>query len=197
MKYQPFFEVVEKPLYFGTLPGWQSEPLIALVGEAVRRNRSIEHTAYVLATAHHETGRFKFTHELGKGSGRDYGQKLLIMRGQYVRYYGRSYVQLTWLANYARMSIRLSMDLGREIDLVNNPDLAVMPEIASAIIWEGMIGGMFTGKNLADYVNGDRVDYVKARKIVNGNDKAKKIAGYAEQFETALRALNIMKGVAA
>jgi len=151
----------------------------------------------VLATAHHETGRFKFTHELGKGSGRDYGQKLLIMRGQYVRYYGRGYVQLTWLANFARMSIRLSMDLGREIDLVNNPDLAAMPEIASAIIWEGMIGGLFTGKNLADYVNGDRLDYVKARKIVNGKDKAVKIAGYAKQFEDALCKLDSLKGIAA
>lgn len=45
--------------------------------------------------------------EIGEGRGRDYGQPCLLIRGQTAVYFGRGFVQLTWLANYARMSVRL------------------------------------------------------------------------------------------
>jgi hypothetical protein len=46
---------------------------------------------------------------------------------------------------------------------------------------------MFTGKNLADYIRPGSIDYRNARRIVNGTDKANRIAGYAKKFEEALR----------
>lgn len=186
MNTDKFIAKVTSELYFGSLPKWQKEPLMAIVAEGIRRNRSIHHMAYVLATAHHETARFKYTHEIGKGSGRDYGQNVLLIRGQYVKFYGRGPSQLTWLHNYAKMSVRLSVELDREIDLVSNPDLAAQPEYAAMIIWEGMISGLFTGKNLSDYLNPAVVDYKGARRIVNGTDKAKKIAKFAGVFESGL-----------
>lgn len=197
MKYDQFINAVTTSLYFGSLPSWQSTPIIAMLDEATRRKRSIEDTAYVLATAHHETGRFKYTHEIGKGRGRDYGAKILLVRGHYTRYYGRGHTQLTWLSNYAKMSVRLTLEFQREIDLVNNPEMAAVPEISAAIIWEGMIGGMFTGKNLADYIGPNGADYIGARRIVNGTDKAKRIAAYAVKFEAALKSVDSMKGMAA
>ena len=51
-----------------------------------------------------------------------------------------------------------------------------------------MRDGDFTGKDLADYIDEDNCDYVEARRIVNGTDRAEQIAGYAEKFEAALRA---------
>jgi hypothetical protein len=50
----------------------------------------------------------------------------------------------------------------------------------------GMFEGWFTGKKLEDYIFGNTCDYVGARKIVNGTDRAETIAGYAEKFQSAL-----------
>lgn len=187
MNRQLFYDAVAQSLFKGSLPDWQREPLDRLLDEALRRERRVEDCAYVMATAYHETARFKYDHEIGEGQGHDYGEPIWLIRGKRVAYFGRGATQLTWLRNFAKMSIFLSMEHGRTIDLVNNPDLAVEPELSALIIWEGMIRGMFTGENLADHIHDDTVDYVNARKIVNGTDKADMIKGYALQFEAALR----------
>jgi putative chitinase len=50
-----------------------------------------------------------------------------------------------------------------------------------------MILGMFTGKKLSDYIKpGKAPDYVGARAIINGTDKAKLIAGYANSYIDAI-----------
>lgn len=180
MSRDAFHAAVTESLFRGSLPDWQREPLDRLIDEGLTRERSLEDTAYVLATAYHETGRFKHMEEIGKGQGRDYGEPLTLIRGETRRYHGRGFVQLTWLQNYARMSAFLG------IDLVSDPDLAKRPDIAAKIIWEGMIRGDFTGKNLADYITSESVDYVGARRIVNGTDRAEMIADYAREFEAAL-----------
>lgn len=180
MSRDAFYQKVAAELFRGSLPQWQREPLDRLVDEGLARKRTMEETSCVLATGYHETQRFKYMEEIGEGDGRDYGEPLLLIRGKPVKYHGRGFVQLTWLSNYAKMSIYLG------IDLVNEPDKAKDPAIAAKIIWEGMIRGMFTGKNLADYINDQGVDYVGSRRIVNGTDKADLIAGYAKTFEAAL-----------
>ena len=47
---------------------------------------------------------------------------------------------------------------------------------------------MFTGRKLSDFLPGD---YVGARKVINGTDKAQLIASYAEIFERALQAAGV------
>lgn len=187
MTRQPFYDHVTPRLFYGSLPKWQKEPLDQLIDEGERRNRRVEDIAYVLATAYHETGRFKYDEEIGKGEGHPYGERIWLARNTPVTYHGRGFVQQTWLSNYAKMSIDLSLEFRTEIDLVNKPEIAATPEIASLIIWMGMIKGSFTGKNLRDYINDAGVDYVEARRIVNGLDKATQIAGYAQEFEAGLR----------
>jgi hypothetical protein len=184
MSRQAFYDRVAETLFKGSLPDWQKRPLDLLIDEGLKRNRLLTETAYVLATAYHETARFKYMEEIGRGEGRDYGEPILLIRGKTVTYHGRGFVQLTWLVNYLRMERKLGLKI------VDNPDAVMDPEIANQIIWEGMIAGDFTGKNLADYISDTNTDYVEARRIVNGTDKAEMIAGYAREFETSLRLID-------
>lgn len=140
--------------------------------------------AYALATAWHETAHtmqpvkeyggdayFKRMYDI-QGDRPDKARELgNVNPGDGARYAGRGYVQLTARTNYRRFGIE------------NTPDDAMKPEVAARIMRDGMEQGAFTGKKLADYLPGD---YVNARRIINGRDKAEMIAGYARNFEVAL-----------
>lgn len=153
--------------------------LILNMAEEVYPFNNLEQFAYVLATIYHETARtFEPLEEFGKGKGRKYGRKV----GQYNKaYYGRGYVQLTWHKNYQKQSQKLGMPLDKY------PELVMKPEAAWKIIAYGMVDGDFTGKKLDDYINQDKVDYYRARKIVNGMDRAGLIAKYAKKFKRMLK----------
>ncbi|WP_233093158.1 hypothetical protein [Paracoccus sp. IB05] len=69
--------------------------------------------------------------------------------------------------------------------LATDYDLALDPAISAQSLGEGMQGGWCDGKALSDTSPGD---YVGARRIVNGTDRAQQIAGYARGFEVALAA---------
>ncbi|HNU48684.1 MAG TPA: hypothetical protein PKM40_07610 [Bacteroidia bacterium] len=135
--------------------------------------------AYMLATVYHETARtMQPIEEYGKGKGKAYGQPDRITGKTY---YGRGYVQLTWKENYKKFEDRLGFPL------VMQPELACNPNIACDILFDGMIHGLFTGRKLSDYINSTTLsDFVGARKIINGKDKARTIAKYAEKYLTAL-----------
>jgi len=90
-------------------------------------------------------------------------------------------VQLTWWANYDKASNKLGYDY------TQNPDLVMKKEHAVKILITGMKEGWFTGRKLSDYIHQSKKDYINARRIINGTDKAKLIAGYADIFEKALR----------
>ena len=146
----------------------------------------INEAAYMLATAYHETAHtMQPIEEYGKGRGRDYGKRLKMSRKPYSDtlplYYGRGYVQLTWYENYEKAGKKVG------VDLLNEPGWALSAPIAAKIMREGMIEGWFTGKKLGEYVGLRTADYVSARRIINGMDKAQLIAGYAVVFELALR----------
>jgi putative chitinase len=98
-------------------------------------------------------------------------------------YYGRGFVQLTHKSNYEAMGKILGLDL------VNNPDLALDPAIATKIIFVGMERGTFTGKKLSDYFPPGRPsDWRNARKIINGLDAAEKFANLGEVYHGMLLA---------
>lgn len=133
--------------------------------------------AYMFATVQRECAdTYQPIEEYGKGKGRPYGQ---IINGH--AYYGRGYVQLTWIDNYKTMSKAAG------VDLVNNPAMALNPSIAYQIMSHGMRNGSFTGAKLSKFINCERCDYVNARKIINGLDHAAEIAKVAEWFEKVLR----------
>jgi len=176
-----FFAAVRSPLFAGKMSGKQVRGIDAIFDEAERRGTPLKHLSYMLATALHETARtMQPIAEYGKGAGRKYGVK-----GKYGQVpYGRGYVQLTWDSNYERAD----KELGLKGALLRDFNLAMRQDIAAKIMFEGMTAGWFTGKRLSDYIVGDKADYVGSRRIINGTDKAKTIAGHALVFEAALKA---------
>lgn len=157
----------------------------------------IPHAAYMLATVYHETAQtFQPIYERGR---RDYFRKYEgrygnTQAGDGFRYWGRGYVQLTFKNNYLRASNALNKLRERypeTIDLVADPDLALDPQIASDIMLIGMREGWFTGRRLTDYLSSNRVDYINARKIINGLDHALEISDYAVNFENILHIAEI------
>lgn len=127
--------------------------------------------AYVLATAQHETGdTFMPVRERGK-----------LARVRHGAYYGRGLVQLTHRTNYAKYERILGLPL------VAHPDLALRPEVSTFLLVHGMRTGAFTGKRLDDYITDRKTDFLNARRIVNGLDRAPLIAGYAATWLAHLR----------
>ena len=121
---------------------------------------------YIMATIQHETAAtFKPIAEYGGAKQR------------YAPYYGRGYVQLTWKYNYAKYSDKLHQDY------VSNPDQVMQPDVSLFVIVDGMKNGVFTGKTLGDYISGNHIDFVNARRIINGTDRADLIASYAQKWQ--------------
>lgn len=181
------FDILRKS--WGKLTQSQVDEINFLVGE-FDKDKSISYpqAAYMLATTWWETAHTMLPiEEYGKGKGRKYGQKYdmdgSIYKGLDHIYYGRGYVQLTWLSNYAFAKKKL------KIDLVNHPEYALQREHAVKILITGMKEGWFTGRKLSDYIHQSKKDYVNARRIINGTDKAQKIAEITNVFERALRSL--------
>lgn len=157
----------------------------ACKADGVLRNQC----AYVLATAYHETAHtMKPVYERGaKAYFNKYepGTKIGKVLGNAVKgdgylFRGRGYVQLTGRTNYARAGRELA------IDLLRQPDLALLSTNAAQIIVLGMVEGWFAGKKLNTYIAASKSDFANARRIINGTDKAALIAGYAQQYDDLL-----------
>jgi hypothetical protein len=154
--------------------------------------RDVRWAAYMLATVKHEcANKWLPITEFGPKSyfdkynaGTPIGKRLgNTEEGDGWKYRGRGFVQITGRTNYARMTKVLNMP---GVDLVADPDQALRPEVAYRIMSEGMRRGLFTGKKLSDYIDGDRCDYRNARRIINGLDCCDLIKGYAEGLQPIL-----------
>lgn len=193
-----FFDQVRASLFAGKLLQGRVDGLTHLldIWDAQHGGQDIRWLAYSLATAYHETG---FTMQpVSEQGGVVYltymydpqspNPKRAAMAlangnvhpGDGVKYCGRGYVQLTWASNYKRLGDLIG------IDLLDHPERALEPEIAARILYEGMIGGWFSGVGLSRYFNAKTSDWKNARRIINGLDCADKITGYAKAFYAAL-----------
>ena len=162
----------------------------------------ISWTAYALATSYLETAMtMQPIKELG---GTAYFTRMYDIRGNRpakarelgnltpgdgAKYPGRGYVQLTGLDNYRKMTAKLKA-IGINVDLVSNPDLAMRPDVAAAIMVIGMEEGSFTTRKLADDLprrgTGTLRQFVMSRDIINGKDRDDEIAAVAMVFQAAL-----------
>lgn len=152
--------------------------------------------AYALATAYHETGATMAPVREGFcKSDADSVRAVtkLFEQGRIKRnyalphangqgYFGRGLVQITHGYNYERLG--RAIGLGQQ--LYDNPSLALDLGIAVQILFVGMVEGLFTRKCLADYFNDAKTDYKNARRIINGLDRAERVAGYGKRFYLCL-----------
>ena len=193
------FDIIRKA--FGKLSESQVSAFNHIVS-AMDADKSISYPqgAYILATIWHETATtMQPIAEYGKGKGRIYGTWYKNSKDQlytfkdgskttaYLQfdypylYYGRGETQNTWFTNYEKLSKVFG------VDFLRNPDLLLTQEWSTPVTIYSMKTGLYTGKKLSDYINQSKKDYLNARRIINGMDKASLIAGYAETFEKALR----------
>lgn len=196
MNHKAFFDYIRLPLFKGEISQAHVDGINTIleawakVGDGEPR-----HLAYILATAHHETGRtFLPLKETGTATNPNPADSLVKQRltkafnaGKltWVKkdywsggFFGRGYVQLTHKYGYEKAGKKLGLDL------VSDPAKAMIPEIAALILIRGMQEGWFTGKKLADYP----FDFVASREIVNGKDRAVLIADYALNYLEAIKA---------
>lgn len=189
---QDFFDIVRKELFGGSLKQSQVDGINAILKAWDRSGDGDgRKLAYLLATSKHETahtmqpiteygGRSYFDkYEPGTKIGKALGN---TERGDGYKYRGRGYVQITGRSNYRNAGQKL------DVPLLENPDKALEPVVAGMALVRGSLEGWYTGKKLGDYITSAKTDYVNARRVINGTDKAQTIAGYAQVFEKALRA---------
>ena len=169
-----FFKSVRSFKLFTTLSQRQVDSINRLLDTAEVYFTDRRHIGYLLATTYHETASTMLPIK-------EYGSPEYLKAKRYYPYYGRGYVQITWLDNYKKFSTIVGKDL------VSDPDLCYDPATAATIACYGMKNGTFTGKKLKDYFNDTKSDAVNARKIINGLDRAAKIAEYYKKFMECIK----------
>jgi len=208
MDHAKFFAAVRTSLFSGRLSTNQVNGMEAILVEWQAKPFDQRWLAYVLATAYHETdntmcaisenlnystsgllatfGKYftpaqasAYARQPERIANRAYANRMgngSEASGDGWRYRGRGLAQITGHDNYLKYGI------------ADHPDLALDPTKAVEILFDGMINGRFTGRKLADYFSGTATDWVGARKIINGTDRAADIAVYAKKFLAALEA---------
>ena len=182
-----FYEVVRPKLFGGTMAQRQVDGCEAILDEWEKRGLTdYRWLAYMLATTKHETNATMQAVREAYWLSEEWRRTHL----RYYPYYGRGLVQLTWEANYRKMTTALANEFPG-LDLVNDPDFALKPDVAVAIMFEGMLKaetgvGDFTGRCLEQFFNATTEDPVGARTIINGTDRAQLVAAYYYDFLNAL-----------
>jgi hypothetical protein len=192
-----FFDSVRDSLFSGGMTQGQVDGMSAILSawELDPPSGDRRWLAYCLATTYHETSQeMQPIEEYGKGAGMDYGKPDPETDQTY---YGRGFVQLTWRDNYRKATAEL--DLAGDDDLEWHASRALDLQIASDVMFEGMVEGWFRPPNkLSTYFNETVDDPFTAREIINGDKNivpswsggisiGKLVANYHKDF---LKALN-------
>ncbi len=129
-----------------------------------------------------ESGSLKYDTELASGEAYE-GRVNLgnINPGDGPRYKGRGLLQLTGRTNYTKMTQKLA-NLGFNVDLINEPELATRPDISAIIA-----GQYFKDRNINKY--SDDGNITKVSKLVNGGTN-----GLDRRIKTYDIALKVLTG---
>ncbi len=182
-----FFAAI-RPL-FGRLTNEQVEGMQAKLAAFSASASPIAYVAYGLATSFWETGaKMQPVEEIGRGRGKPYG-KPGAHRGQVP--YGRGDVQLTWDSNYEKADA----ELGLGGSLLADFGRALEADISACIMVRGMTEGWFAGDKIGRHKFSRYLpakgaaslkQFTSARRIINGVDRAEKVAAFANSFQAAL-----------
>jgi hypothetical protein len=151
-------------------------------------NGDLRWLAYMFATTYHETARQMIPVREAYWLSEEWRKNNL----PYYPYYGRGFVQLTHKSNYEHAGDVLG------VDMVSNPDLALVFEYAAVVMFTGMTEGWFrkdsagVPHSLPRYFSDSIDDPIRARRIINGYEPgvAEAIEGYHQKFLAALQSVN-------
>lgn len=196
-QYKTFFDALRGTDVFPHgIPQSAVENIHIILNETIAQGvTDFRHYAYILATARGEVGTaFKPVRE---GFGDDAKARRdvawLYRHDRISRnyalphpvtgecYYGRGYAQVTHYSNYEWAAEYTGLPF------LERPDLILQPDIAAKVMAFGMRHGKFTKKKLSTYFGPKHTNWVAARRIINGTDRAEEFAELAKIFHRALK----------
>ena len=165
-----FFRQVRSSVFGGSLTKGQVDGIERIIDywQTQWSKMPLDEFAYLLATVYWESA-----HKMQPV--KEMGSDAYLRSKKYYPYIGVGLIQATWKANWDKLGIKSLQD-GLQ-----------WPSALHAAFY-GMAAGIYTGKKLADYIGHGRLDYVNARRIINGTDKAQEIAKIGMSFRAALMA---------
>ncbi len=194
-----FFAHARQVLFDGALKPPQVVGISAILDkwEADMPNSDDRYLAYMLGTAHHETGRTmqpvretfasSDVQAIARLNAAFKSGKLTWVKHPYwmpdvngKSWLGRGLVQITHQANYQKLQTLTG------IDITTDPNQAMVLSTAVAIMFQGMLTGAFTGKKLQDFFDGPKEKWREARSIINGLERADLVASYARQYYASI-----------
>ncbi len=172
----PYESLVKKlAAKVGTLTDAQTDAANAIIAEVhqqlTSRNEpeNVNLAAYFLATAYSDASLVP-TEEKLKSDAKGTKQASYFRQG----HQGRGYVHFTGAYNYDRFA----KDLKLAID--SNPALLLDKTVAAKVLVFGALNGRFTGLKIGQFVpSAGKVDFVAARRAINGDVNAVSIAKLA------------------
>jgi putative chitinase len=210
MKRPDFYRALRKPggIFGGRLTADQVKGMEAILDAwDVSGHSDTRWLAYMLATAHHETGQTM------QPIGENLNYSAAGLRKTFKKYFS-----VADAAAYARHPERIAnrayanrMGNGSEASgdgwrfrgrglpqitgkdnyekfgIADHPDAALELPCAVNIMIKGMVDGIFTGKRLADYFSGNKAEWKNARRIINLLDRADDVAAIAKTFHAAIQ----------
>lgn len=177
--------ITPEDAYGTNLPVWNGgspdQTRDAIMSECDRQGVQLDtQVAYLLATCEHESG-FRPIRERQFGRADPQASEGFRRTLSYYPFYGRGYVQLTHEGNYRAYGQMLN------IELTDDPDLALEPDVALFVLVHGVTNGRF-GTAMTQFINANQTDFVNARRSVNVLDRAELIARIAQRWLTWIRA---------
>lgn len=202
-----FYGVHKQPELFsnGHMTHSQVDGLTRLINVRNKyfNNDPLDQFTYDIATSYHETARtmqpitergsraYFDKYEPGTHLGKMLGN---TMRGDGYLFRGEGDVQNTGRANAAKATKRINEAFNLDIDLVAKPEMRGDPFISAVSLMLGNKEGWWTEKGLSAYLDGvdesdaeDLREFINARHVVNGTDRAQAIGEYALLFEPIVR----------
>ncbi len=113
---------------------------------ALKRGTALGSLSYIIATDWWETAQTMHPVKEAYWMSEEWRRRNL----RYFPWYGRGLIQTTWEENYKRIAVAMGLPADT---FLKNPDLLLTFEYALPALFVGMEMGIYTGKDLGDYID--------------------------------------------